>query len=236
MIKLNCTMSLPVVALLFIVVATRTIGAFVMVIPPHHRATVSSSSSSSSLTHLRMSDDDVLNKAIEMMTGGGGGGGNEIETPDMVQGRIQALVDQHPVLLFMKGAKTFPQCGFSDTATKILDRFRKEMDFDYHTVDVLADPMIRDGIKMYSQWPTIPQLYVNGEFTISIIMHLNVLYILSIGWTCTRHQLQQSTWFFLTMLSFQSPGEFIGGSDIMLEMYENGELKQAIEAALISKE
>jgi monothiol glutaredoxin len=111
-----------------------------------------------------------------------GGGQDQFETPDMTQARVQALVDQHAVLLFMKGAKSFPQCGFSDTATKILDSF--EDIIDYHTVDVLADSAIRDGVKIFSQWPTIPQLYIGGEF--------------------------------------------IGGSDIMLDLYQSGELKELI--------
>jgi len=135
----------------------------------------------------KLSPDDVLNQAIAMMSGGGA---SELETPDMVQGRIQNLVDQHPVLLFMKGNKAFPQCGFSDTATKILDLYVKSDKgslskfSDYHAVDVLADPLVREGIKQFSQWPTIPQLYIDGEF--------------------------------------------IGGSDIMMEMYEKGELEQLL--------
>jgi len=131
--------------------------------------------------------DDVLNRAIAMMSGAGGGA--ELETPDMVQGRIQGLVEQHTVLLFMKGNPAFPQCGFSDTATKILNLYKSEVEkFEaYHAVDVLSDPQIREGIKVYSQWPTIPQLYVGGEF--------------------------------------------VGGSDIMLEMHESGELKSLISAA-----
>lgn len=99
------------------------------------------------------------------------------ESPEETQGRIQELVEQHDVLLFMKGSKLFPQCGFSDTATKILEALNV---VDFHTVDVLSDQAIRQGIKEFSQWPTIPQLYVRGQF--------------------------------------------IGGSDIMLEMYQNGEL------------
>ena len=81
----------------------------------------------------------------------------------------------------MKGSKSFPQCGFSDTATKILER----LGIDFEAFDVLSDNDIREGIKQFSQWPTIPQLYINGEF--------------------------------------------IGGSDIMLDMFENGELKQLID-------
>jgi monothiol glutaredoxin len=107
----------------------------------------------------------------------GGGQQDEFETPDMTQARIQTLVDTHTVLLFMKGAKSFPQCGFSDTATKILDSF-EDMVEEHHTVDVLADSAIREGVKIFSQWPTIPQLYVDGEF--------------------------------------------IGGSDIMIDMYQSG--------------
>jgi monothiol glutaredoxin len=113
-----------------------------------------------------------------MMSGGPGG---ELEPPDMTAARIQQLVEEHPVLLFMKGSKFFPQCGFSDTATKILETFN----VDFHTVDVLEDPLIRNGVKTFSQWPTIPQLYVTGEF--------------------------------------------IGGSDIMIEMYQSGELGELIE-------
>jgi monothiol glutaredoxin len=103
------------------------------------------------------------------------------ETPDMTQERIGALVENHPVLLFMKGSKLFPQCGFSNTAVQILNSFN----IDFHTVDVLSDSAIRSGVKDFSQWPTIPQLYVAGEF--------------------------------------------IGGSDIMIEMYQNGELGEMIE-------
>jgi monothiol glutaredoxin len=105
------------------------------------------------------------------------------ETPDMTQERIQELVDNHPVLLFMKGNKLFPQCGFSNTATQILQSY----DIDFHTVDVLSDEAVRTGVKTFSQWPTIPQLYVAGEF--------------------------------------------IGGSDIMIELYQTGELGETIEKA-----
>ena len=105
------------------------------------------------------------------------------ETPEGTQDRIRALVDDHPVLLFMKGSKLFPQCGFSNTAVQILQTFN----IDFHTVDVLSDESIRSGVKDFSQWPTIPQLYVAGEF--------------------------------------------VGGSDIMIEMYQNGELGEMIEKA-----
>lgn len=109
------------------------------------------------------------------------------ETAAGTQARIQSLVDEHPVLLFMKGSKIFPQCGFSNTATMILQSFN----IDFHTVDVLADESIRQGVKDFSQWPTIPQLYVGGEF--------------------------------------------IGGSDIMIEMYQSGELGEMIEKTLADK-
>jgi len=104
-------------------------------------------------------------------------------TPEGTQKRIQALVDGNPVLLFMKGSKIFPQCGFSNSAVQILQSFG----IDFETVDVLADESIRSGVKDFSQWPTIPQLYVAGEF--------------------------------------------IGGSDIMIEMYQSGELGEMIEKA-----
>ena len=95
---------------------------------------------------------------------------------DPTQTRIAEIVTTNPVVLFMKGTPLFPQCGFSNQAITILDRIGVE----YQSVDVLQDQEIRSGIKTYSDWPTIPQLYVNGEF--------------------------------------------VGGSDIMMEMYQAGEL------------
>ncbi len=95
--------------------------------------------------------------------------------------RIDAMVKGSPVLLFMKGTPLFPQCGFSSRAVAILQHL--EVEFD--SVDVLQDQGVRQGIKSYSDWPTIPQLYVNGEF--------------------------------------------VGGSDIMMEMYESGELAQLVK-------
>ena len=100
-----------------------------------------------------------------------------------VNQRIADIVNGHDIVLFMKGSALFPQCGFSARAIAILDHFGKA----YETVDVLQDPEIRQGIKAYSDWPTIPQLYVNGEF--------------------------------------------IGGSDIMMEMAESGELAAVIGTA-----
>jgi monothiol glutaredoxin len=96
--------------------------------------------------------------------------------------RIADIVKSHDIVLFMKGTALFPQCGFSSRAIAILDRLGAA----YETVDVLQDPEIRQGIKQYSDWPTIPQLYVKGEF--------------------------------------------VGGSDIMMEMYENGELQELLGA------
>src|SRR6478609_5997186 len=96
--------------------------------------------------------------------------------------RIDELVKANDVVLFMKGTALFPQCGFSSRAIAILER----LGAPYETVDVLQDPEIRNGIKEYSDWPTVPQLYVKGEF--------------------------------------------VGGSDIMMEMYESGELQQLVGA------
>jgi monothiol glutaredoxin len=92
--------------------------------------------------------------------------------------RIAEIVGSNQVVLFMKGTPLFPQCGFSSKAVAILDHLGVE----YASVDVLQDMEIRQGIKAFSDWPTIPQLYVNGEF--------------------------------------------VGGSDIMMEMYQAGELQQ----------
>ena len=94
--------------------------------------------------------------------------------------RIGDIVKSNDIVLFMKGTALFPQCGFSSRAVAILDRLGAK----YETVDVLQDPEVRAGIKEYSDWPTVPQLYVKGEF--------------------------------------------VGGSDIMMEMFESGELQQLV--------
>ena len=101
-----------------------------------------------------------------------------------VQDTIKNQVTGHPVVLYMKGSPQQPMCGFSATATQILKMCGVDQPF---TVDVLQDQDIREGIKQYANWPTIPQLYVNGEF--------------------------------------------VGGSDIMREMYQSGELQKLLSAA-----
>ena len=100
---------------------------------------------------------------------------------DDAQARIADMVAKNDVLLFMKGSPLFPQCGFSSRAVAILNHLGAEFD----SVDVLQDQGVRHGIKQFSDWPTIPQLYVKGEF--------------------------------------------VGGSDIMMEMYESGELAALFE-------
>jgi Grx4 family monothiol glutaredoxin len=82
------------------------------------------------------------------------GAGTMVGADEGTQEKIDLLVKSHPVLLFMKGSKIFPQCGFSNNAVQILQSYG----IDFHTVDVLADEHIRQGIKVYSQWPTIPQV------------------------------------------------------------------------------
>lgn len=96
--------------------------------------------------------------------------------------RIEKLVAQNDVVLFMKGSPEFPQCGFSSAAVQVL----MVLGVDFFSVNVLQDPSMRDGIKRFSNWPTIPQLYVMGEF--------------------------------------------VGGCDIMREMFESGELQELLEA------
>ena len=95
---------------------------------------------------------------------------------DTVRDQIQGIIDSNDVVLFMKGTKHFPQCGFSATVVEVLRRSGS----DFRDVNVLEDPAIRQGIKEFTNWPTIPQLYVRGQF--------------------------------------------VGGCDIVREMYENGEL------------
>jgi len=82
------------------------------------------------------------------------------DASDTTHQHLDALIKEHPVVLFMKGTRIFPQCGFSSTVVGILD----ELGQGYHTVNVLADQNIREGVKSFSDWPTIPQLYVKGEF------------------------------------------------------------------------
>src|SRR2546430_17619723 len=77
-----------------------------------------------------------------------------------VRSQIDSTIKKHKVVLFMKGSHSFPQCGFSATGVSILNQLVPS----YETVNVLADPKVREGIKEYSQWPTVPQLYIDGEF------------------------------------------------------------------------
>ena len=100
--------------------------------------------------------------------------------------RIETLIQSSPIFVFMKGTKLMPQCGFSNNVVQILNA----MGMTFETFDVLSDMEIRQGIKEFSEWPTIPQVYVKGEF--------------------------------------------IGGSDILIEMYNSGELKEKLEIALAS--
>jgi monothiol glutaredoxin len=90
-----------------------------------------------------------------------------------IQKKIGRQIEESPIILYMKGSKEAPQCGFSAQVVNILNFYR----VDYETVDVLLDPEIRQGIKDYSQWPTLPQLYVNGNFIggcdICTDMHVN---------------------------------------------------------------
>jgi monothiol glutaredoxin len=106
-------------------------------------------------------------------------------TPEL-KAKIDQLVQDNKILIFMKGTKLMPQCGFSNNVVQIFNT----LGVPFETVDVLADYEIRQGIKEYSNWPTIPQVYVSGEF--------------------------------------------VGGSDIMIELYQNGELQEMVEVALAS--
>jgi len=104
-----------------------------------------------------------------------------------INARLSSLVSENDVVLFMKGTPLFPQCGFSSRAVAILDH----CGIAYESVDVLQDMEVRQGIKEFSDWPTIPQLYVKGEF--------------------------------------------LGGSDIMMEMFEAGELQQMLDEQGVAK-
>lgn len=102
------------------------------------------------------------------------------------QARIQKMVEDNKIMVFMKGNKLMPQCGFSNNVVQILNT----LGVPFETFDILADQEVRQGVKEYSNWPTIPQVYLNGEF--------------------------------------------LGGSDILIELYQKGELQQMVEVALAS--
>ncbi len=106
-------------------------------------------------------------------------------TPELKE-RIDNLIAQDKIFVFMKGTKLMPQCGFSSNVVGILN----SLGVAFQTFDILEDPEIRQGIKEYSSWPTIPQVYIDGKF--------------------------------------------IGGSDIMIELYQKGELQQMVAVALAS--
>jgi monothiol glutaredoxin len=102
------------------------------------------------------------------------------------QARIKKMVDDNKIMVFMKGNKLMPQCGFSNNVVQILNT----LGVPFETCDILADQEVRQGVKEFSNWPTIPQVYLNGEF--------------------------------------------LGGSDILIELYQKGELQQMVEVALAS--
>jgi monothiol glutaredoxin len=106
-------------------------------------------------------------------------------TPELKE-RIDNLVNQNKIFVFMKGTKLMPMCGFSNNVVQILNT----LGVPFETLNVLEDQDVRQGIKDYSSWPTIPQVYINGEF--------------------------------------------VGGSDVLIELYQKGELQQMVEVALAS--
>jgi monothiol glutaredoxin len=106
-------------------------------------------------------------------------------TPE-TKAKIEDLIKSNKIMVFMKGNKLIPQCGFSNTVVQILNL----LTVPFETFNILDDPDVRQGVKEFSNWPTIPQVYINGEF--------------------------------------------VGGSDILIELYQNGELQQMVEVALAS--
>jgi monothiol glutaredoxin len=106
-------------------------------------------------------------------------------TPELKE-RIDNLINQNKIMVFMKGTKLMPMCGFSNNVVQILNT----LGVPFETLNILDDSEVRQGIKEYSSWPTIPQVYINGEF--------------------------------------------VGGSDILIELYQKGELQQIVEVAMAS--
>ncbi|UJR81551.1 Grx4 family monothiol glutaredoxin [Sandaracinus amylolyticus] len=103
---------------------------------------------------------------------------------EQLRQRIEGILGTHKIVLFMKGTKSFPQCGFSATVVEVL----KRVNADFHTVNILQDAELRQGMKDYASWPTFPQLYVDGRF--------------------------------------------VGGCDIVRDMFEGGELQPIVDKAL----
>eukprot|EP00243_Klebsormidium_subtile_P001316 TRINITY_DN12282_c0_g1_i1.p1 TRINITY_DN12282_c0_g1~~TRINITY_DN12282_c0_g1_i1.p1 ORF type:complete len:204 (-),score=21.36 TRINITY_DN12282_c0_g1_i1:225-836(-) len=112
-------------------------------------------------------------------------GGGSVLTPEL-RTAVEEFLQEHKVVLFMKGNRQFPQCGFSNTCVQILNMIQAP----YETVNILENETLRTGMKEYSSWPTFPQIYIDGEF--------------------------------------------IGGCDIAIELYQSGELKELVEKALVS--
>ncbi|MGH1468668.1 MAG: Grx4 family monothiol glutaredoxin [Bdellovibrionales bacterium] len=106
-----------------------------------------------------------------------------MELPTEVKSKIETALNEKSICLFMKGTPAFPQCGFSQRAVALLN----EVEAEFHAVNILEDQEVREGIKIYGNWPTIPQLYVKGEL--------------------------------------------VGGSDILMEMYQEGELADLVKDA-----
>ncbi|GAQ80765.1 hypothetical protein KFL_000610430 [Klebsormidium nitens] len=116
---------------------------------------------------------------------GASSGGGSVLTPEL-RTAVEEFLQEHKVVLFMKGNRQFPQCGFSNTCVQILNMVQ----VPYETVNILENETLRAGMKEYSSWPTFPQIYIDGEF--------------------------------------------IGGCDIAIELYQSGELKELVEKALVS--
>eukprot|EP00095_Tigriopus_kingsejongensis_P009650 maker-scaffold218_size252335-snap-gene-1.4 protein:Tk09650 transcript:maker-scaffold218_size252335-snap-gene-1.4-mRNA-1 annotation:"predicted protein" len=158
-----------------------------------------------------------------------------------IQKQLGQVINDNKVVLFMKGSPDFPMCGFSGRSVQIL----KQLNIEFASVDVLSDENIRQGIKDYSSWPTVPQLYVDGEFlggsdimtemfengrSVQILKQLNIEFA-SVD-VLSDENIRQgikdySSW--PTVPQLYVDGEFLGGSDIMTEMFENGELAALFE-------
>ena len=182
-------MMILVGTLLVLISMVSTAAAFSRVRPSRSMILIRSSSSKLSMQGEAELDDATRGKLETLV------GENKVSTsspfslahvPPITFSKTTFILISVKVLLFMKGNKLFPQCGFSNTACRILD----SINMPYETVNVLDDDHIRNGVKVFSSWPTIPQLYVGGEF--------------------------------------------LGGADIMIEMYQSGELAEVIKVAKAS--
>jgi len=147
-------------------------------------------------------------------------------TPELKKA-IDSFIAENKIVLFIKGTKDFPSCGFSQTVVNIF----RTMDVPFETVNILEDDRLRTGMKAYSQWPTFPQVYLNGAW--------DAQRVLFFGWRPSARLDREVCAFFFPFASHpllsppsEQTGEFFGGCDILIDAYTSGALVEEVERAM----